>query len=278
MSSPLSEPLSFDRVAREYERTRPLPDSVADAVALHIAQLVRADDWRADDWRADDWILDAGCGTGRFTRALARASARVVGADVSPDMLDELRRLQGSAPQPLLVRSDLRSLPFRNQQFSAVLTVHVLHLIADWPQAVGEMWRVLEPGGVLLLGYEDRSKSAVRDFYMTEGQRLGLLPGHPGVRNTRADILPYLASAYGATTVETVSLPSWSWTRTVAIEAMLSDLDSRLYSSQWQIPETHHRAVMQATRANAERIFGPLNETKHETQDARFVLHVVRKP
>jgi ubiquinone/menaquinone biosynthesis C-methylase UbiE len=267
MSSLLSEPLSFDRVATDYERTRPLPSEVADAVATYIVGLVGA----------DEWILDAGCGTGRFTRALAKRSPRIVGADVSPEMLAELRRLQDGLPQPVLVTTDLRTLPFPEGQFSAVLAVHVLHLIADWQQALDEMWRVLAPGGVLLLGYEDRSKSEVRDFYMTEGHRLGLVPKHPGVRNTRAEILPYIESRHGATDVEMVSLPEWEWTRTMLVQGMLSDLDSRLYSSQWQIPESSHAEVMAATRANAEKLFGELDATKHETQETRFVLHVVHK-
>ncbi|MBC8138098.1 MAG: class I SAM-dependent methyltransferase [Fibrella sp.] len=267
MSNSLSQPLSFDRVATEYERTRPLPVEVADAVGQYIAGLVAP----------NEWILDAGCGTGRFTRALAKCYPRVVGADVSPEMLAELRRLQSGFPQPALVTTDLRVLPFPDAQFGAVLAVHVLHLIADWKQAIGEMWRVLAPGGAFLLGYEDRSKSEVRDFYMTEGQRRGLLPKHPGVRNTQADILPFLQSEYGATNVETVSLPGWEWTRTISIAAMMSDLDSRLYSSQWKIPEEAHSEIMAATRENAAQIFGPLDSTKHETQETRFVLHMVRK-
>lgn len=267
MSNPLSEPLSFDRVATDYERTRPLPGEVADAVAQYIVGLVGS----------EEWILDAGCGTGRFTRALAKQSSRIVGADVSPEMLGQLRQLQDGFSQPVLVTTDLRNLPFPASQFGGVLAVHVLHLIADWKQALDEMWRVLAPGGVLLLGYEDRSKSQVRDFYMTEGQRRGLVPKHPGVRNTRADILPYIESKYGAAEVDTMSLPEWEWTRTMSIQGMLSDLDSRLYSSQWQIPEASHAEVMAATRANAETIFGELDATKHETQETRFVLHVIRK-
>ncbi|MBC7805195.1 MAG: class I SAM-dependent methyltransferase [Akkermansiaceae bacterium] len=267
MSSPLSEPLSFDRVAAQYERTRPLPGEVADEVARYIASLVEP----------NEWILDAGCGTGRFTRALIKHHPQVTGADVSPEMLAELRRLQSGFPQPVLVTTDLRALPFPDAQFGAILAVHVLHLIADWKKVIAEIWRVLAPGGVFLLGYEDRSKSQVRDFYMTEGQRRGLLPRHPGVRNTHADVLPFLESEYGATDVETVSPPAWEWTRMVSIAAMLSDLDSRLYSSQWQIPETAHIEVMAATRANAEQVFGALDSTEHETQETRFVLHVVRK-
>ncbi len=267
MNNPLSEPLSFDRVAAQYERTRPLPDAVADSVATHIAGLVGP----------DEWILDAGCGTGRFTRALAKQQARVVGADVSPQMLAELRRYQADFPQPVLVTSDLRTLPFPDAQFGAVLAIHVLHLIAEWRQALGEMWRVTAPGGFLLLGYEDRSPSQVRDFYMTEGQRRGLLPRHPGARNITADILPFLRSECGATDVESVSPPEWEWSRPIRVADMLADLDSRLYSSQWNIPEAAHREVMAATRANAKKVFGSPGDTKHETQETRFVLYRVRK-
>jgi SAM-dependent methyltransferase len=63
-------------------------------------------------------VLELGCGTGRITVPVARAGAQVVGIDRSAEMLERGRlrlrraRLQGRA---LLVRGDIRSLPFRSR-------------------------------------------------------------------------------------------------------------------------------------------------------------------
>ena len=261
--------LAFDRVAADYERTRPLPDAVGDSVAQFIVGTVGE----------DDWLLDAGCGTGRFTRPLARHHTRTVAFDAAPAMLAELRRLQGSERMPLLVTGDLRNLPFADAQFATVLSVHVLHLVADWRGVLGEMWRTLAPGGTLFFGNEDREPSAVRDFYFREGGRLGLLPAHPGVRDTERNLLPVL-EGWGATDVKRTAPDEWAWLHTQSVAGKFADLEARLYSSQWEIPDEAHRAILDATRAHAEAVFGALSvssEDVAETIRTQFVLWGVRK-
>ncbi|MBC8140721.1 MAG: class I SAM-dependent methyltransferase [Armatimonadetes bacterium] len=261
-------PVTFDRVASEYERTRPLPDKIGESVARYIVSLLNK----------REWMLDAGCGTGRFTRPLARRHDRVVGADVSREMIARLREEHAPFREPLLVRADLRDLPFPDAQFSIVLTVHVLHLIAEWQTAFAEMWRVLEGDGCLLLGYEDRSVSAVRDFYLTEGRQRGLLPAAPGTRDTQGVLIPFAQEKFGVTQIEEVSLPAWRWKTTTPVSQLLTDLDARLYSSQWGIAGDAHEQLMERTRQNVRNIFGAGYETAHETITTRFVLVVLRKP
>lgn len=261
-------PVSFDRVAKEYERTRFLPDKAADAIGKYIVSLLNR----------GEWILDAGCGTGRLTRPIARRYNRVVGADVSPEMLRELREKDYLRWPPLLVNADLRSLPFPDDQFSVVLAVHILHLIADWQTAFREMWRVLEGNGVLLLGHEDRSVSAVRDFYMTAGRKGDLLPSHPGTRDTKEVLIPFAREYLGVTEIEEVSLPAWRWKKQTPVAQILADLDARLYSSQWEMPADAHAELMTMTCENARETFGDDYEAAQETQETRFVLFVLRKP
>ena len=45
---------------------------------------------------------------------------------------------------------DATRLPFRDESFGAVITVHVLHLVSSMAEALAEVRRVLRPGGVLL--------------------------------------------------------------------------------------------------------------------------------
>ena len=93
-------------------------------------------------------ILDAGCGCGGTTLALAELGS-AVGVDFHPRAL-ALARRRG----PLrLARASVAALPFADASFDAVVSVDVLYhrAVADDAAALGELARVCRPGGVLLL-------------------------------------------------------------------------------------------------------------------------------
>ena len=71
----------------------------------------------------DGRVLELGCGTGRLTIPVARAGAEIVGIDRSEPMLTRARqRLRRSRASALLVRGDIRHLPFRRRlRFSLVM-------------------------------------------------------------------------------------------------------------------------------------------------------------
>ena len=61
-------------------------------------------------------ILELGCGTGRLTLPVARNGARIVGIDRSTPMLARARqRLRRARVAALLLRGDIRQLPFRRR-------------------------------------------------------------------------------------------------------------------------------------------------------------------
>lgn len=95
-------------------------------------------------------ILDAPCGWLRHSVHLAGAGYRVVGADLSPELL-----LRAPASAPPRVAADIRALPFRDGSFDAVINVFTsLGLFQDDAEdvrALGEARRVLVSGGALLL-------------------------------------------------------------------------------------------------------------------------------
>jgi ubiquinone/menaquinone biosynthesis C-methylase UbiE len=86
--------------------------------------------------------LDVGCGTGVRADRLVRAGYEMVGVDPSQGMLDVATR---RAPKVATVNASATSLPFADDTFDLVITVAVLHHIADADdvrQALAEMVRV----------------------------------------------------------------------------------------------------------------------------------------
>src|SRR5438132_8717109 len=83
-------------------------------------------------------MLDVGIGTGRFAEYLSNSGFDVVGSDVSLSMMAKARE-KGVRN---LVQADAHYLPFRDMVFDGAIMVHVLHLVRDWVQVVGEVGQV----------------------------------------------------------------------------------------------------------------------------------------
>jgi ubiquinone/menaquinone biosynthesis C-methylase UbiE len=101
--------------------------------------------------RAEGRILDVGVGTGRNLPHYPPA-ATVTGIDLSPGMLDHARRRAAALGRPADLREgDAENLPFGDGCFDTVVCALVLCTVPGRRAALAEMWRVLVPGGRLLL-------------------------------------------------------------------------------------------------------------------------------
>jgi SAM-dependent methyltransferase len=91
-------------------------------------------------------VLDAGCGTGEFAERVARVlGVEVVGVDQSERMV-ELARTRGLEAQV----ADVRRLPFEDGEVDAASANWMLYHVADSDRGLGELARVLRPGGRLV--------------------------------------------------------------------------------------------------------------------------------
>jgi ubiquinone/menaquinone biosynthesis C-methylase UbiE len=80
------------------------------------------------------------------------AGVRLTGVDFSPAMLDLARARASQLGRPVDLReADASALPFEAASFDTVVCTYGLCAIPDDSRAVGEMNRVLRPGGLLLL-------------------------------------------------------------------------------------------------------------------------------
>ena len=99
-------------------------------------------------------ILDCGVGTGAFSLALLESvdqPAHVSGVDISYPMLTHAQQiLENRCPNLDLRQGDIRSLPFADDSFDAVIFAHVLEHMADPVETLREMVRVLKPGAPLI--------------------------------------------------------------------------------------------------------------------------------
>lgn len=102
-------------------------------------------------------MLDAAAGTGRFALRLRETGHPVLALDGSPKMLQTIR---GKRPDLPLLRADLYRLPLADGTFAAVTCMHALFHLPDWPLVLGELARVLRPGGLIF--FEMRSGEHVR--------------------------------------------------------------------------------------------------------------------
>ena len=97
-------------------------------------------------------VRDAGGGPGFFSVVLARAGHRVTGIDGSKQMLAHARANAAAfGAQPELLEGDFGALPFPDGEFDLVASRNVTHIIRAHLAVYGEWFRVLKPGGVLLI-------------------------------------------------------------------------------------------------------------------------------
>jgi SAM-dependent methyltransferase len=97
--------------------------------------------------------LDAGCGTGRALGALRAAvgpRGRVIGADITPEMVTEAARA-GRDRLALLIEADAVRLPVRSSTLDVVFAAGLLHHLPDPAAGLREFARVCRPGGRLAL-------------------------------------------------------------------------------------------------------------------------------
>ncbi len=92
--------------------------------------------------------LDLGCGCGRFTASLAGSCARIVAVDPIASLGSCVRGSSRSAAIDFC-RMDGRRLGFRTASFPVVWEQNALHHIAEWRQALAELFRV-SAGPVLI--------------------------------------------------------------------------------------------------------------------------------
>jgi ubiquinone/menaquinone biosynthesis C-methylase UbiE len=237
----------FDRAAENYDQTRP----ALEPIATHGTQAI------LDQVRLDARILDVGAGTGRISIPLLERGLDVFGSDLSPKMLS---RFLEKMPSARVVLADAARLPFPTGHFDAVLTVHVLHLVSRWQDALDEIKRVLKPGGVYLnirtwesVGVSNRDR--VREYWSHWIAERGYDGRHPGAQD-RQEVNAELISM-GAR-IEEIDVVYYTFSTNMTDE--LKRFTDRVYSNTWEIPDQVYDESLATLRAWMEVEFGDLDQ------------------
>lgn len=117
-------------------------------------------------------LLDAGGGTGRVAEALRGLASVVVVVDNSLNMLQQGRLKDGLC----LVNSPTERLPFPSESFERVIMIDALHHVNDQAETAKELWRVLKPGGQLVIEEPDIRTLLVKLVAIVE--KLALMRSH----------------------------------------------------------------------------------------------------
>lgn len=97
-------------------------------------------------------ILDLGCGTGRFTRALAKQyrKSHVLGLDIAPGMIAVAQQRNGWWRKPDYILGDAEALPLADQSVDLVFSSFALQWCEQIDTAFQEVLRVLKPNGLFM--------------------------------------------------------------------------------------------------------------------------------
>jgi 2-polyprenyl-3-methyl-5-hydroxy-6-metoxy-1,4-benzoquinol methylase len=109
------------------------------------------------EWFRDKLVLDAGCGSGRWSYALASMGARVVAVDLTDSGVETTREALAPFPGCAVYQASIFDLPFEPETFDFVVSWGVLHHTPDTRAAFNRLVPLVRPGGTLYIMVYERT-------------------------------------------------------------------------------------------------------------------------
>lgn len=239
----------YNAIAQIYDQSRWMTESVAEDVADFILKLVNATPRTS--------FLEPGVGTGLNILPLVKRGYPVMGIDISREMLDQFRQKLQQIPQNLtLIQADASTLPLPDASVDIILTVHMIHTVANWQLFLDEIERVLKTQGFYLNAqwitpparkeFERHFKRILSQYQETQVPRR--------VDNRIEDIDSYLCDKGYQSGYQIAK----QWTVTNTVEELLSHYKSRAYGFCWWVPNDIFDCAMTEFEAFCADHYGSL--------------------
>ncbi|ODG99665.1 methyltransferase [Nostoc sp. KVJ20] len=258
----------YDYIAQIYDQTRWLTESVAEEVADFILKRTCA--------TPETSFLEPGVGTGLNVIPLVKRGYSVTGIDASQEMLDQFRQKLNVTPSNLnLIHGDASQLPFPDNSFDVVLTVHMIHTVSDWRVFLDNIDRVLKPRG-FYLNCQWITPPARREF---EGYFRDILSKYKGAKQEsqsidtvihKIDVEGYLQPKGYVSNY----LVAREWTVSNTVEELLSFFKARAYGLCWRVSDEIFHQVINEFEEFCIRHYGSLKITL--SSDAKFEIWIYR--
>ncbi|ONH25765.1 class I SAM-dependent methyltransferase [Pseudofrankia asymbiotica] len=232
----MPESVNFDRIADRYDDTRG-GQGRGHAVATQI-----------DPYLPDGRLLEIGVGTGLIAAAFTSLGREIIGIDLSARMLAyAARRVPGR-----IVRADASAIPLPDASVDACAAIHVLHLVADTPAVLGDVARVLRPGGRLAV-VGGGSPDAVSDTgHIMETMSARLDTYRLRAARAQPEAVIETAERHGLRLVERFSIVREEGTATP--EQAAAEIEARLWSRLWDLPDDIWASVVEPTIEQLRRL------------------------
>jgi len=223
-------PVSFDRVAGIYDATRwsGVPPEIMKKLLVAMKET----------FASCRTVLDVGTGTGRFAQYFNDSGFDIVGIDASLSMMAKAREKKVRN----LVQADAHRLPFRDRAFDGVIMIHVLHLVRDWVEVVGEVGRVT--GKVIVAEVEGGEGFSPRSRYLDLRKEMGypLDRFNDGEAGLRRLVPPATLKLVGDYWID------------IDVHEEIDFFDRRKSSVSWDVPgEVNDRIIQRLHSENPEK-------------------------
>lgn len=101
-------------------------------------------------------VLDLGCGSGGMLIALSYRGAKATGIEVDPSLYSLAKARLKNIPNTEVLITDGKLIPFPDNSFDIITSIHVLEHVKDLNEYFNELYRVLKVGGVALIECPNR--------------------------------------------------------------------------------------------------------------------------
>lgn len=144
-------------------------------------------------------VVEFGCGTGYFTKAIARNARSVLATDLSDEMLDIAKANLEEFSNVAIEKADCECSAFSAGRFDTVIMANVLHIIEDPRKALREGFRIIRQKGLLIvisytdygMNWYDKVQLGMR-YFLTFG-----MPPSWGLKNFSPDALQSIVEGIG---------------------------------------------------------------------------------